>query len=862
MNRLPCPACKTIVQFPDDLAGQALPCPRCKKVLRISLAAGAARPPGPAPAASSARRPARKNRGSARPFAILAAAVVLLVAGGGVGVFYLAGNEPGSTPQPRVRPSQQAARSDKEKRSLSTPKPAAVSTPEPRETATQPVSEEPTLPAARLPRAASPDPVPAPPKSVEAPSPKPEPSPSPKSEEPAPAPEVVSQPSPSPKTDVVPGDAETAALASKVLARLNTLRVAAGVITVRPGPDLCRGCRDHARYLVRNAILKSKEGASPYWEDAQLPGFTELGARIARSAHIDNRGPLAAIDRWAASPVQRTLLLSPQLQMIGLGLARASAKEEWTAVFTFPLPRATPAAGAVLYPGDQQTSVPLAFPGNEVPDPLPLTKDKVAGYPITVTFPPRVRIEKPTWELEDDRGKVEDTWFSSPSQPANKSYVPHQQNTLCLITRKPLRPGTRYAVHVAARAAGKRWSATWTFVTLGHDQGRKDMEARVLAGINAYRKAAGVPLVTLNRALSKQCMAHAAYLAQNQGSHPDLNLHDEDPSLPGYSEEGRSCARYALLRSFGNADDAVRGMMASILNRSFVLNPVLSTVGIGFAPHPGLGHYWALHLTANGFPTTPRSQPILFPSKNQRDVALAYPGGDRPSPIPPEAKSAGFAVTALFPAGTLTHVHARLMDSKGKEVECWLHSPDKPLIRGTFPTLIGLLPRRPLTGGATYKVGVAAQLNGRSWQLVWSFQTTGAADALQQEMASRALERVNEVRKAAGLAPVKLDEQLSHDCLLHARYLVTNAKHPAVQGLGVHNEDPTLPDATPEGGKSGKSSVIAWSPDPLTSVDDWVSTLYHRIPLLSPDLKRIGFAALPRYEDDHWYSVLDSGRGK
>src|SRR5262249_6886699 len=98
-------------------------------------------------------------------------------------------------------------------------------------------------------------------------------------------------------------------------------------------------------------------------------------------------------------------------------------------------------------------------------------------------------------------------------------------------------------------------------------------------------------------------------------------------------------------------------------------------------------------------------------------------------------------------------------------------------------------------------------------------------------------------------------------CLLHARYVAANAFHPAVRGLGVHNEDPTLPGATPEGARAGKAAVITDAGRPEDAPDGWMSTLFHRLPLLDPDLKRIGFA-FARMPTRTGLSVRDAGGGK
>ena len=90
-------------------------------------------------------------------------------------------------------------------------------------------------------------------------------------------------------------------------------------------------------------------------------------------------------------------------------------------------------------------------------------------------------------------------------------------------------------------------------------------------------------------------------------------------------------------------------------------------------------------------------------------------------------------------------------------------------------------------------------------------------------------------RKAAGLQPVRLNAALSRGCQLHAQYLKLNAKSPAGNGLAVHHEDANLPGTTPEDA-GGQKSVIAAVLNPQTCVEDWMATLYHRIPILTPNL--------------------------
>jgi uncharacterized protein YkwD len=102
------------------------------------------------------------------------------------------------------------------------------------------------------------------------------------------------------------------------------------------------------------------------------------------------------------------------------------------------------------------------------------------------------------------------------------------------------------------------------------------------------------------------------------------------------------------------------------------------------------------------------------------------------------------------------------------------------------------------------------------------------------------LERVQAYRKAAGLKSVELDQDLSKGCQAHCNYLVVNDGKPELEGLKAHEEVMSLPAATPEGEKAGKSSDIAWGDSPAGSVDMWMASFYHRVPILRPELEKIG----------------------
>jgi uncharacterized protein YkwD len=123
---------------------------------------------------------------------------------------------------------------------------------------------------------------------------------------------------------------------------------------------------------------------------------------------------------------------------------------------------------------------------------------------------------------------------------------------------------------------------------------------------------------------------------------------------------------------------------------------------------------------------------------------------------------------------------------------------------------------------------------------------------------------LNLYRKTAGLNPVVLDPVLSEGCGAHARYLVQNYRHPSTAGRGMHREDPSLGGYTEKGALSGARSVIAshtGSAAPLWqggAVDGWMATLYHRLPLLHPNLQKIGLGYAEARDFQYRVVVLEA----
>ena len=121
----------------------------------------------------------------------------------------------------------------------------------------------------------------------------------------------------------------------------------------------------------------------------------------------------------------------------------------------------------------------------------------------------------------------------------------------------------------------------------------------------------------------------------------------------------------------------------------------------------------------------------------------------------------------------------------------------------------------------------------------------------------RAVARVNRYRESLGLVPVGLHEALTRAARSHARYLLRNegrghVEDPALPGFtGVHPWDRTAAVGYPF---PGIWEDVHYLGDPVASVDGWIDSVYHRIPILQPNLREVGYGLSGR--DSQAYDVM------
>ena len=114
-----------------------------------------------------------------------------------------------------------------------------------------------------------------------------------------------------------------------------------------------------------------------------------------------------------------------------------------------------------------------------------------------------------------------------------------------------------------------------------------------------------------------------------------------------------------------------------------------------------------------------------------------------------------------------------------------------------------------------------------------------------------ALATVNRYRQLAGLNPVTSSSIIHVSALAHAFYTFFNGALPGIRDLGIHKEesggqgyvgDNVLSRAQRFGyPQRSMAEVITHRNDAAAAVNDWIDSVYHRIPLMRADLLELGY---------------------
>ena len=112
------------------------------------------------------------------------------------------------------------------------------------------------------------------------------------------------------------------------------------------------------------------------------------------------------------------------------------------------------------------------------------------------------------------------------------------------------------------------------------------------------------------------------------------------------------------------------------------------------------------------------------------------------------------------------------------------------------------------------------------------------------------------------LSACELDAETSIGCFKHATYVTNHPELVESPEAGIHEENPAHDDFSRQGQQAGGGNIVtrqgpASEDFARESVDGWISAVYHRLPMLVHNIKRIGYSHVDGAELS--VSVLDSG---
>jgi tetratricopeptide (TPR) repeat protein len=257
--------------------------------------------------------------------------------------------------------------------------------------------------------------------------------------------------------------------AGRALAAVNAARAKAHLPPVALDDRISAGAESHAYWFVFNLCRPEVKGLGIHHEVSATPGFTGYSMRdrasffgyppAAMAEDITHRGdPEGAIADWVDSVFHRFPIMRADLTQIGFGEAMVADLPIEVMDMGY-----TGAAADVRtitpFPADGQTGVPVAFAGNELPDPVPKGGTYPTGYPITVNFAPDARVAISDYRVLDPAGAALALYVLQPT-PAGT------ENVLSMLPRAPLHPGSRYRVHVAGTINGSPFALDYAFTTV------------------------------------------------------------------------------------------------------------------------------------------------------------------------------------------------------------------------------------------------------------------------------------------------------------------------------------------------------------------------------------------------------------
>ncbi|MCC7478820.1 CAP domain-containing protein [bacterium] len=278
---------------------------------------------------------------------------------------------------------------------------------------------------------------------------------------------------------------------------------------------------------------------------------------------------------------------------------------------------------------------------------------------------------------------------------------------------------------VFASACGGGGSATTPWPNYPGEEIKVNMSAAnaAIERLNIYRAQAGVPPVTLDLDLSYGAQAHANYLDYNgiSLSVVGLSAHEESPSLPGYTTEGKTAARNSVIYQGVAPVEAIDNWTRTFYHRIGMFDPNLLRVGFGSS-----GGYQVMDINRGrmkGFGA--EAAVVAYPGPGMSNVPSSF---KEEIPMPVSDTKMGIPITVEFFGGLgqeISEVTATITDTRnGNTIPYYMQLPYRPLLPDwRYEGLVALIPKDPLPGNTVIEVAMNGMVDGDAYSVTWQFAT-------------------------------------------------------------------------------------------------------------------------------------------
>ncbi|HYM49124.1 MAG TPA: CAP domain-containing protein [Candidatus Limnocylindrales bacterium] len=249
------------------------------------------------------------------------------------------------------------------------------------------------------------------------------------------------------------------------LSAVNRYRQIAGLAPVPASAIIHQSALAHAFYtffngadpqLLNLGIHNEVKGDLGYTGDNQLARAEHFGyAPHSMGEVITHRDdPQAAVSDWIDSVYHRLPLLRADVLELGYGDAYLDSMKIQVMDLSF---RERSTGRIIVYPAADQQDVPVAFNGNEIPDPAPSATYPI-GYPVTATFDRLANVVIGTYHLRDPSGADLPGYVLRPKDP-------DMENSFAFMALTPLKANTTYSMELSGTQNGIAFHKLWSFHT-------------------------------------------------------------------------------------------------------------------------------------------------------------------------------------------------------------------------------------------------------------------------------------------------------------------------------------------------------------------------------------------------------------